>query len=80
MFESHSIEWAEACCLGSRYQASSLPPNEGVGLEACMACQQSLAGGVQTLPWEDGDNPDAYVTCPHCGEENPLWGFGEDDD
>lgn len=43
-------------------------------------CGQSLAGGALTLPWEDGDNPNAYVTCPHCGHENNLYGYGEDDD
>jgi ribosomal protein S27E len=33
-----------------------------------------------TLPWEDGNNPYTYVKCPNCGEENTLYGFGEDDD
>ncbi len=37
-------------------------------------------GGVLTLPWEDGDNEYAYVTCPHCGAENTQYGFGEEDD
>ena len=27
----------------------------------CIYCGQSLEGGVLTLPWEDGDNPNAYV-------------------
>lgn len=35
---------------------------------------------VFTLPWEDGDNPYAYVTCPHCGHDNTVYGYGEDDD
>ena len=24
-------------------------------------CGQSLSGGELTLPWEDGDNPNAYI-------------------
>ena len=46
----------------------------------CVCCGRSLAGGVLILPWEDGDNEYAYVTCPHCGEENIQKGYGEDDD
>jgi DNA-directed RNA polymerase subunit RPC12/RpoP len=49
-------------------------------MNECINCQQSLAGGVLTLPWEDGDNKYAYVTCPHCGFENVQYGYGEDDD
>ena len=46
----------------------------------CESCGQSLDSGELTLPWEDGDNPHAYVTCPHCRYENIVYGFGEDDD
>lgn len=53
-----------------RRQSSSVP---------CTACGQSMAGADLTLPWEDGDNDTAYVTCPHCGTEHPRFGFGEDD-
>ncbi|MEJ9231935.1 phage terminase large subunit family protein [Peribacillus butanolivorans] len=49
-------------------------------MDTCENCQQSLSGGVLTLPWEDGDNSHAYVTCPHCGHENIKYGFGGDDD
>lgn len=45
----------------------------------CENCGQSLSGGALTLPWEDGDNPNAYETCPHCGHENTVHGYGEDD-
>jgi hypothetical protein len=45
----------------------------------CIACQGDLSGGERTLPWEDGDNPNAYVKCRHCGEKNTVYGFGEDD-
>lgn len=47
--------------------------------QQCIACQRDLSGGELTLPWEDGNNPNAYVTCPHCGEENIVYGYGEDD-
>lgn len=48
-------------------------------MDTCLNCQQSLRGGDLTLPWEDGNNPNAYVTCPHCGYKNNKYGFGEDD-
>jgi RNase P subunit RPR2 len=43
----------------------------------CLSCQAPLRGDL-TSPWEDGDNPHAYVTC-RCGFKNPIYGFGEDD-
>ena len=46
----------------------------------CISCGESLMGGTLVLPWEDGDNPYAYVKCPHCGYENIKLGYGEDDD
>lgn len=49
-------------------------------MEYCIRCQQSLAGGFLTLPWQDGDNENAYITCPHCGYDNIVYGYGEDDD
>ena len=49
-------------------------------MDVCECCGRPLAGGVLTLPWEDGDNEYAYVTCPHCGAENTQYGYGEDDD
>lgn len=42
----------------------------------CENCGESLAGGNYTAPWEDGDNYDGYVTCPHCGYNNYIY---EDD-
>lgn len=44
----------------------------------CINCQKPLKAAVLTLPWEDGDNPYAYVTCPHCRYENIVEGYGED--
>lgn len=49
-------------------------------MNTCENCQQSLADSFLTLPWEDGDNSHAYVTCPYCRHENIKYGFGEDDD
>ena len=49
-------------------------------MDTCECCGRSLRGGELTLPWEDGDNAYAYVTCPHCGAENTQYWYGEDDD
>ena len=49
-------------------------------MEDCIKCGMSLSGGDLTLPWEDDDNPNAYVICPHCGYKNTVYGYGEDDD
>lgn len=45
----------------------------------CESCGQSLSGSDLSLPWEDGDNAEAYVTCKYCGHENIKYGYGEDD-
>ena len=52
----------------------------GVNMDECVSCGWPLDGGDLTLPWEDGDNPNAYIICPHCGTENEVYGYGEDDD
>ena len=49
-------------------------------MRECENCGMPLEGGEFTAPWEDGDNPNAYVICPHCRYKNILYGFGEDDD
>ena len=49
-------------------------------MDECIECGWSLDGGELILPWEDGDNSCAYVICPHCGCENIVYGYGEDDD
>lgn len=36
----------------------------------CRYCQQSLEGGAYTAAWENGDNPDGYIRCPHCRRAN----------
>jgi DNA-directed RNA polymerase subunit RPC12/RpoP len=45
----------------------------------CISCQRDIGGGTLTSAWEDGDNSSAYVTCPHCGADNIMSGFGGDD-
>lgn len=44
------------------------------------SCGRSLDNGVLVLPWEEGDNPMAYVVCPHCRRKNTVYGYGKDDD
>ena len=36
----------------------------------CENCGQKMVGGSYTAPWENGNNPDGYVKCPHCGHVN----------
>jgi len=50
----------------------------GGGAGKCENCQQSLDRGSLTLPWADGNNPQAYVRCPYCGHKNIRHGYGED--
>lgn len=45
----------------------------------CVWCQESLSRGTSYLPWEDGSNSHAYITCPSCKGENIRYGFGDDD-
>jgi DNA-directed RNA polymerase subunit RPC12/RpoP len=54
------------------------PRRRGSG-DTCDSCGQSLSGGDLTLPWEDGDNAEAYVRCKYCGHKNIKYGYGEDD-
>lgn len=36
----------------------------------CEMCQREMKGGTYTAPWENGNNPDAYIKCPNCGHVN----------
>lgn len=45
----------------------------------CENCGEDMTGGVMTDAWEDGDNPEAYVICPHCHHKNVMYGWGGDD-
>ncbi len=38
----------------------------------CMSCSASLTGAEFTAKWEDGDNAEAYITCPQCRHKNPF--------
>lgn len=49
-------------------------------MDRCEYCGGSLNRGELILPWEDGDNPYAYIICPDCGAKNIQYGYGEDDD
>lgn len=46
----------------------------------CLKCGREIRKATLSLPWEDGDNPYAYVRCPYCGYKNIQSGYGEDDD
>lgn len=54
--------------------------NEGMYSDGsdCSNCQSSLSGGSLVMPWEDGDNPNAYVICPNCRTKNLIEGYGND--
>ena len=41
--------------------------------KTCANCGQSMSGGEYVAPWENGNNPDGYVKCPHCGYVNFEW-------
>ena len=46
----------------------------------CLNCGRKLGSDCElTLPWEDGDNAEAYITCSICGYKNEAYGYGEDD-
>ena len=47
-------------------------------MNECENCHNTLTGSL-TLPWEDGSNSHAYVTCGRCGHDNTVYGYGEDD-
>lgn len=49
-------------------------------MQDCIACGRDMTGADLTDRWEDGDNPHAYVICPHCRHKNELFGYGGDDD
>lgn len=44
---------------------------QGAGPERqCERCDRAMTGGEFTAAWENGNNPDAYITCPHCRHRN----------
>jgi len=40
--------------------------------QTCESCGMSLKNGEYTGAWENGNNPNSYVKCPHCGHVNFL--------
>lgn len=42
----------------------------------CSNCGENLSGSEYTAPWENGNNPDGYYRCRHCGAIN-FEGFGD---
>lgn len=50
-------------------------------METCENCQAEFPRGRLNLalPWEDGNNPNAYWICPNCRHKNIVYGYGEDD-
>ena len=38
----------------------------------CESCGRSLDNGILVLPWENGNNPTAYVICSHCRHKNTV--------
>lgn len=49
-------------------------------MEDRINCGMSLRGGYLMLPWEDDDNPNTYIICPHCRYKNTVYSYEEDDD
>ncbi len=49
------------------------PTDRGDSSKSCGNCGQSLKGGEYIAPWENGNNPDGYIKCPHCGYVNFEW-------
>lgn len=41
--------------------------------DTCANCGYSLKGGSYTAAWVNGNNPDGYIKCPHCGYANFQW-------
>lgn len=68
-------EWFECPGCGKRFFREAngvLTPYTRRSDRTCINCQQSLEGSELTAEWEDGDNAYAYITCRHCGAENPF--------
>ena len=40
------------------------------GGRTCEYCEEPLAGGEYTGPWENGNNSNGYIKCPHCRSVN----------
>jgi DNA-directed RNA polymerase subunit RPC12/RpoP len=70
--KSHHIFWK----VNGKFVEPFSPEHLGRTVGTCESCQRSLSGGETTLPWEDGNNANAYIKCPHCGHKNIKDGYG----
>lgn len=43
----------------------------------CENCGWSLSGGEYVAQWEDDDNAEGYIICPHCKHKN--YDYSDDD-
>lgn len=51
-----------------RWQDEIFGPQSAMnGNRTCEHCGGSLAGAPSTESWEDENNADGYIKCPHCG-------------
>lgn len=57
----------ERFCLEDGMLISPFHRNSSKNSKTCFNCGNSLNGGDYTLPWENGNNEDGYIKCPHCG-------------
>lgn len=43
----------------------------------CEMCGRPMSGGEYVVAWENGNNPDGYIVCPHCGHVNFEYGYDD---
>lgn len=70
----HQVAFRENGEIVDAFSRHAKLANNNAG--TCESCQQSLAGCSTIVPWEDGNNADAYIRCPYCGHKNIKYGFG----
>ena len=51
----------------------ALHRGRGSNNRTCENCGRSMKGATYYAPWENGNNRDGYVKCPHCGHANFDW-------
>lgn len=54
--------------------AEPSPSESGKRCEVCDRSMKSRGSYNVTVPWEDGDDAEGYMTCPHCRHRNIMWG------
>ena len=71
--------WFNCKTCGERYRLidgrliSTWEEIDNSNAKKCANCGESLQGGEYTAPWENGNNSDGYIKCPHCGYINFDW-------